>query len=125
MAGEETMVAPLHRESQIEQLQSLFGAPGISPCESVFAYGDYATGKTTTIRHVLVHGGIPHAFINMEEALTPQLLFEGILNQISGVVPSRENSFYGYCRCDHISVFMRKIVQVYDEVYYLQEPAII
>ena len=112
------------REKQISQLRALFGQPGDSPIPSIFVYGVTATGKTSVVRALMEEGFVlagsgssspyVHAFVDCVEAFSPKILFEHILNQISGVMPSLANGFRGYCRCEHISSFVRELARAID-----------
>ena len=63
-----------------------------------------------------------HAIVNCVETYTPRLLFEHILNSISGVLPSEDNLFCGYGRCDNMYDFLTHLTDIIDrsEVWHVQ-----
>ncbi len=103
----------LHRQEQIALLRTLIGQNG-SQMQALFVYGVTGTGKTAVVRSIIEQPTISSAFIDCLEAFTPKFLFETILNQLSNTLPSPENEFKGYTRCEHISEFVRHLSVVID-----------
>jgi len=51
---------------------------------ALFLYGDTATGKTAVVRALCNQLAVTHAYVNCVETYAPKLVFEHILNQVSG-----------------------------------------
>ncbi|ELT87755.1 hypothetical protein CAPTEDRAFT_162477 [Capitella teleta] len=93
------------RQEQSRQLQSLFGSPIQMTAPCVFVYGHSATGKTLVLRSLLQK--LTHIFVNCVECYSARLLFQRVLNELSGHVPSAANDFTSYSRCDNTNDFVR------------------
>ncbi|KAJ2805082.1 hypothetical protein H4R20_002236, partial [Coemansia guatemalensis] len=77
--------------------------------QCIFIYGPTATGKTAVVRELFAKYdsvGQHYAFINSIECFTQRLLFERVLNSWAGHVPSVENRFANYARCDNLVDFV-------------------
>ena len=51
--------------------------------------------------------GTAHALVSCVECHTPRILFETILNRLAGVVPSSDNDYQSYTRCDRCEYGLR------------------
>ena len=81
--------AVVGREAELAQLQALAGGAVGLPC--VFVYGAPATGKTFTMQAVTreaARAGARVAWANCAELVSLRLLWEHLLNQLAGRVPS-------------------------------------
>eukprot|EP01147_Barroeca_monosierra_P010030 gene10030-2204_t len=81
----------------------------------VFVYGVPSTGKSMIVRKVIKESGSRYAFINCLEAYSPRVLFEQILNSLSGELPGPENLYGGYARCDTVAKFIKLLTQIFDK----------
>lgn len=72
------------REKQIKQLWSLFGICDEPFMPTVYIYGGPSTGKSAVVKSLLTTVKIRHAIINLIECYTPKILFESILNKLTG-----------------------------------------
>jgi hypothetical protein len=106
-------MAFLYRQEQIARLSSLIGQSAC-PVPAIFIYGVPYTGKTAVVEHVLRETKVFTAFVDCQEVFSPKLLFEGILEQCTGEIPSQENGYKGVGRCDHMSDFLRRLVTAID-----------
>ena len=53
--------------------------------------------------------------MNLVDCYTPQILFENILNKVSGVIPRPSNKFAKYATCHNIAEFVALYVKAIDE----------
>ncbi|KAJ1744193.1 hypothetical protein LPJ68_000253 [Coemansia sp. RSA 1086] len=100
------------RKDQASQLLSLLGEPTDPTPPFIFIYGPSATGKTSVIRSLFTHydqSGQRYAYINGVECFTPRLLFERVLNAWAGHVPSLDNKFANYTRCENTVEFVNNV----------------
>ncbi|KAJ2877532.1 hypothetical protein FB639_003714, partial [Coemansia asiatica] len=113
------------RDYQIDQLLTMLGEPDEPTPPAIFVYGPSATGKTSVIRTLFENYdpiGTNYAYINSVECFTSRLLFERALNAWTGHIPSVENKFSNYARCDNLVDFVNVIRGVLDgrkETHYL------
>ena len=103
------------RHKQIQHLLHLFGRPSASTLPSIFIYGSNAVGKTCTVQLTLAAMTAQHAFLDCLETYTPRLLYEHILNQLSGKQPAESNGFTGYGRCDSMPSFVKHLADIIDQ----------
>ncbi|KAJ2743179.1 hypothetical protein GGI20_003943 [Coemansia sp. BCRC 34301] len=100
------------RNDQIDQLLALLGEPEDPAPPCVFVYGPSATGKTAVIRDLFSEydaTGSHYAYINSIECFTSRLLFERTLNAWAGHVPSADNRFSNYARCENLVDFVNGV----------------
>ena len=64
---------------------------------------------------VLQRLSLPHVYVNLVDCYTPQILFENILNKVSGVIPCPSNNFAKYATCYNIGEFVSLYVKAVDE----------
>lgn len=93
------------RETQITKLCNYVGHKTEPFPDSIYIYGGSSTGKTSVIKAILESFQINHAFINLIECYTPKILFESILNQLSGftIDPTKGQPF---TKCDNMMDFI-------------------
>nr|XP_002740279.1 PREDICTED: origin recognition complex subunit 5-like [Saccoglossus kowalevskii] len=103
------------RESQISTLLALFGKPSHAAYSSIFIYGHTASGKSAVITTILQTLQLPHAIVNCVECYTQRLLYEHILNQVGDVIPSPDNNYSCYARCDNMNDFVRLLKNLIEE----------
>ncbi|KAK5644428.1 hypothetical protein RI129_005728 [Pyrocoelia pectoralis] len=93
------------RKKQIEDLYNLFGYEDEPLVDAVYVYGSSSTGKTSIVKSLLRGLNLKCAFINLVECYTSKILFESILNQLSGhkidVIKAQP-----YARCDNMMEFI-------------------
>ncbi|XP_040067601.2 origin recognition complex subunit 5 [Ixodes scapularis] len=97
------------REKQAKALLRLMGHPETGACQSIFIYGHASTGKTLLVSGILTTLHLRHAYVNAVEAYTTRILFETILNQLTGTVPSADNGFSNFANCDNMCDFLRHL----------------
>jgi len=103
-----------HLESQIDIILNIFGERRQKTFGSLFVYGQPGTGKTSVVQTVLQRLSLPHVYVNLVDCFTPQVLFENILNKVSGVNPCPSNKFAKYATCHNISDFVSLFVKAND-----------
>ncbi|KAG0710203.1 Origin recognition complex subunit 5 [Chionoecetes opilio] len=97
------------REEQGRMLASLLGQEGSPmPC-SLFLWGHSGTGKTLVARHVLRRLGIRISHVNCVEAFCPQVLYEAVLSQLRGSVPSATTDLPTPPTCDSLGEFVHHL----------------
>ncbi|XP_060528479.1 origin recognition complex subunit 5 [Cylas formicarius] len=103
------------RESQIDQLYSFFGYKDEPFPPSVYIYGGPSTGKSTVVTALLHCLEIRYAVVNMVECYNPRILFESILNQLSGheIDPKIGTP---YARCDNFMDFCNHLQTIGDNI---------
>ena len=72
-------------------------------------------GKTSVTQTLLQRLSLPHVYVNLVDCYTPQILFENILNKVSGVIPRPSNKFAKYATCHNIAEFVALYVKAIDE----------
>lgn len=93
------------RTSQIEQLFSLYGNSNEPFPNCVFVSGGPSTGKTSIIMNLLEKLDIKYASINLFECYTSKILFETLLNKLSGhTIDPRTGQ--PYAKCDNMMDFL-------------------
>lgn len=97
-----------HRRTQIEHLYNLFAHKNEPQIESVYIYGGPSSGKTVVVQSVLEILEVNHAVINLIECYSSRILFESILNKISGHKLNPLNPT-PYARCDNMMDFLYNI----------------
>ncbi len=55
---------------------------------------------------------VPYGYVSLKECYSIRVLFETILNTLSGVLPSAANKYKGYTRCDNLSQFIKAICNI-------------
>ncbi|KAF2900267.1 hypothetical protein ILUMI_05920 [Ignelater luminosus] len=103
------------RTYQIERLFSLFGYKNEPFVSSVFIYGPSSTGKSAVVGSLLDGLEIRNACVNLVECYSSKVLFESILNQLSG---HKIDPFKGhpYAKCDNVMDFIFNLRKCADEV---------
>lgn len=93
------------RGKQITQLCNYLGHKDEPFPDCIYIYGGSGTGKTAVIKAILESFQINHAFINLIECYTPKILFESILNQLTGfkIDPTKGHPF---TKCDNMMDFV-------------------
>ncbi|CAG9768036.1 unnamed protein product [Ceutorhynchus assimilis] len=96
------------RASQIDQLWNFFGTTREPFPPTLYISGGSSTGKSSIISALLKALSIKHAMINLVECYTSKILFESILNQLSGheIDPKIGAPF---ARCDNLMDFVEHI----------------
>ncbi|MPC45346.1 Origin recognition complex subunit 5 [Portunus trituberculatus] len=79
---------------------------------SVFLHGHSGTGKTLVARHVLQHLGVLTSHINCIEVYCPQVLFEAVLSQLTGNVPSLTTGQSSSTSCDSLGEFVHHLATI-------------
>lgn len=98
------------RKKQARTLLQLMGLPdNTGACQSIFVYGHSSTGKTYLVRKIMEKLQLKHAYVNAVSAYTTRILFEAIMNQITGTAPSPENDFANHASCDSMYEFLRAL----------------
>lgn len=96
------------RRRQLELLQALLGRRCSLAVPSLFIYGHTATGKSSTLKHLIPELKHKLVCVNCVECYSSRLLFETILLKLRG----REV----YERCDSLSDFVRSLRLIVDEM---------
>jgi len=104
-----------HLESQIDIILNIFGERRQKTYGSLFVYGQPGTGKTSVIQALLQRLSLHHVYVNLVDCFTPQILFENVLNKVSGVIPCPSNKFSKYATCHNIGDFVSLFVKARDE----------
>ncbi|KAJ2373618.1 hypothetical protein IW150_003535 [Coemansia sp. RSA 2607] len=106
------------RSEQIDQLLSLLGEPTDASPGCIFVYGPSASGKTSVLQSLFAHyqaGRTRVAFVSGVECFTARLLFERTLNAWANHVPSKENAYSNYRKCDSLVDFVARSGEVLGE----------
>lgn len=103
------------RDKQITQLYNYLGHKNEPFPNCLYIYGGSGTGKTTIVKHLLESLAINHAFINLIECYTSKILFESILNQLTGfkVDPTKGQPF---TKCDNMMDFVSCLQRCSEEM---------
>lgn len=104
-----------HLEPQIDIILNIFGDRKQKTFGSLFVYGQPGTGKTSVTQALLQRLSLPHVYVNLVDCYSPQILFENILNKVSGVIPCPSNKFAKYATCHNIAEFVSLYVKAIDE----------
>ena len=67
------------------------------------------------IQSLLQRLSLPHVYVNLVDCFSPQILFENILNKVSGAIPCPSNKFAKYATCHNIGDFVSLYVKARDE----------
>lgn len=104
------------REAQIKQLHKLVGYKDEPHPRSVFVYGGTSTGKSALVKTVLEKCDIRHTTVNLNECYTSRILFETILNKLSGfkMDPSKGQP---YAKCDNMMDFIFHLQKCSEQVH--------
>lgn len=100
------------RDAQVKLLTGLLGQEGTLMPSSVFLHGHSGTGKTLVARHVLQCLGVLTSHINCIEVYCPQVLFEAVLSQLTGSVPSLTTGQSSSISCDSLGEFVHHLATV-------------
>lgn len=103
------------RGRQISFLASILGEDDSPLPSSLFLYGHSGTGKTLVTITLLKKLGIVTSHVNCVEFYTSRVMYETILNQLSGTVPSSNNNYTSYASCDNLGDFTRHIREIAKE----------
>lgn len=103
------------REKQITQLYNYLGRTNEPFPNCIYIYGGSGTGKTAIIKKVLESFAINHAFINLIECYSSKILFESILNQLTGfkIDPAKGQPF---TKCDNMMDFVSCLQRCSEEM---------
>ncbi|KAF7285634.1 hypothetical protein GWI33_010287 [Rhynchophorus ferrugineus] len=103
------------RESQIDQLRNLYGWENEPLAPSVYIYGGPSTGKSAVVLKFFETLEIRHANVNLIECYSAKILFESILNQLTG---HRLDPRVGtpYAKCDTLKEFIEHLQNVDKEI---------
>lgn len=93
------------RKIQIEQLYNLYGNKDDPLPNAVYICGGPSTGKTSIISTLLQKLNVKYAYINLFECYTSKILFETLLNKLSGHVINPNNGL-PYAKCDNMMDFL-------------------
>ncbi|KAJ2786680.1 hypothetical protein GGI15_001308 [Coemansia interrupta] len=114
------------RGEQVDQLLSLLGEPTDASPGCIFVYGPSASGKTSVLQSLFSHyqaGKTRVAFVSGVECFTARLLFERTLNAWAGHVPSKDNAYSNYRKCDSLVDFVARASELLgggeEETHYL------
>lgn len=93
------------RDKQITQLWNYLGHKNEPFPNCIYIYGGSGTGKTAITKKFLELHEINHAFINLIECYSPKILYESILNQLTGfkIDPTKGQPF---AKCDNMMDFV-------------------
>ncbi|CAL4122549.1 unnamed protein product, partial [Meganyctiphanes norvegica] len=105
----------LCRDAQINLLCGLIGEDDMWMPSCLFLYGHSGVGKTHVITSVLQQLDINTCHVNAVELYTPRVMYETILNRLSGTVPSANNDYASYVSCDNLGDFVRNITDISKE----------
>ncbi|KAG7169872.1 Origin recognition complex subunit 5-like [Homarus americanus] len=97
------------RAPQIKLLASLLGEDECPLPSSIFMYGHSGTGKTLVTTAVLERLGVLTSHVNCIEFYNSRVMYETILNQLSGTVPTSNNNYSSYASCDNLGDFVGHI----------------
>lgn len=102
------------RERQLDQLCNFFGSKDEPYPSCIYAHGGTSTGKTALVKALLETLGINHAFVNLVECYTSKILFETILNKLTGfkVDPAKGQPF---AKCDNMMDFVSCLLRFSEE----------
>jgi len=103
------VVAPLCRDKQIQLLELVLCQPGAKIPPLIFIHGLSGTGKTHTVKWLLQSRNVKHAVFHCVELYNTRLLFESIIDKLSGVNSKCDNI------CDFISSLKKHLKS--DEAY--------
>ncbi|XP_074645442.1 origin recognition complex subunit 5-like [Tubulanus polymorphus] len=109
------------RDKQIQLLLSLFGPRDQIAAPSLFIYGHTATGKTDVVKSIMNTLKLQHVYVNCVECYNQRLLYEHVLNTLSGVTPSPGNDYKVYTRCDNTNDFVLHLKRLIEEKHLSQE----
>ncbi|XP_056645730.1 origin recognition complex subunit 5 [Diorhabda sublineata] len=96
------------RDIQIDQLYNLFAYKDEPQIESVYVYGGTSSGKSIVVTRILEELQINHALVNLIECYSSKILFETILNSISGHQLDPKNAV-PYAKCDKFVDFINNV----------------
>ncbi|XP_030765137.1 origin recognition complex subunit 5-like [Sitophilus oryzae] len=99
------------RENQIQQLWNLFGHVDEVFPPTVYIYGGPSTGKTAIVTKFLEILDIKHAKVNLIECYTAKILFESILDQLTGHELDLSTGA-PYAKCDNFMDFIDHLQKV-------------
>jgi origin recognition complex subunit 5 len=100
------------RKTMICTILSLMGEPSHWVTPSIYIYGHSGTGKTSLIKSIMEVSKVPFAYVDVLECHSLRILYETILNQLSGVKPSLSNNYVGYEKCDNMLLFIEYMTQM-------------
>ncbi|XP_077284574.1 origin recognition complex subunit 5 [Arctopsyche grandis] len=111
------------RENQLLQIYSYIGNIDEPVPHCLFLYGNAATGKTACLINTLEYLSYRYVVLNAVECYTQKIIYETILNKLSGHVPSRDNKYMSVFKCDNIKDFVAQLNFMFEKYSY--EPVII
>lgn len=103
------------REIQIQQLFNLYGYEEENFVDTIYISGGQSTGKTAVVTTLLETLQIKHCLINLIECYTAKILFEAILNKLSGHRINPEKPL-PYAKCDNMMDFLYNLKKCSQEV---------
>eukprot|EP00056_Hartaetosiga_gracilis_P005292 m.83346 g.83346 ORF g.83346 m.83346 type:complete len:175 (-) comp12117_c1_seq1:1296-1820(-) len=103
------------RGKEVRALKRYMGSSQQKCYGNLFVYGTPSTGKSHVVEKVLKDSGGKYTVVNCMEMYSPRVLYEEVLNSVSGCFPSQENMFGGYERCESMVKFVKHLSKIYDE----------
>ncbi|XP_071551876.1 origin recognition complex subunit 5 [Panulirus ornatus] len=100
------------RKTQIQLLASIVGKADCPLPSCIFLYGHSGTGKTLVTTSVLEKLGVLTSHVNCVEFYNARVMYETILNQLSGTLPSSINNYTSYAACDNLGDFVRHLKNI-------------
>ncbi|XP_019853919.1 PREDICTED: origin recognition complex subunit 5-like [Amphimedon queenslandica] len=88
------------------------GKPRDDVMPFVFIYGAQSSGKTSVVKSLMSLLKVRHCYVDMRECYSNRVLFESILNELTGVTPSSTNKYTGHTRCDSLTGFVTELKSV-------------
>ena len=100
----------------LEQLLSTKNECSIPTHPLIFLTGPASSGKSATLQHLL--NALPSvriAQVSCIERYTDSLLFQSILDQFSGTLPSSANGYCMYGKCESLNEFHVRLNELLEE----------
>ncbi|CAH1119120.1 unnamed protein product [Phaedon cochleariae] len=96
------------RATQIDHLHNLFAYKDEPHPETVYIQGGPSTGKSIVVTTLLEKLELKHAILNLVECYTAKILFETILNKLSGHRMDPKNPV-PYAKCENMMDFLQHL----------------
>lgn len=100
------------RESQLTQLYRLIGEADEPLPPSIYVFGNSAAGKSASINASIKYLNYKHVILNAVECYSQKIMYETILNTLSGHVCNRENKYSPLHRCDNMKDFVHHLNKI-------------
>lgn len=108
------------REKLIKELYSLIGDNNDQMCDAIYLYGQSGIGKSTAIQHLLKSGIVDnYVIMNCVECYSPEILYEGIIDQLYDHHLTPENGYKSYAKCKNMMTFLRLAKKLDDTQRYI------